>query len=123
MAPLVICSGAMYVGVPTMAPEPVTSADCRRAIPKSMIFTDPSEATRTFDGLTSRWITPRPCIGEPLQHFDDDVELALQGQRLARRDYRGEVASVHQLHRDEELAVGFAEVVDRDDGGVLQRPR
>ena len=59
IGPLVICSGAMYVGAPTMAPEPVTSADCRRAIPKSMIFTRPSLAMRTLAGLMSRWITPR----------------------------------------------------------------
>src|SRR5438309_661913 len=51
----------MYVGVPTMAPEPVTSADCSRAMPKSMIFTRPSFAMRTLAGLMSRWITPRSC--------------------------------------------------------------
>jgi len=59
IAPFVICSGAMYVGVPTIAPDPVTSADWRRAMPKSMIFTEPSEAMRTLEGLMSRWITPR----------------------------------------------------------------
>ena len=54
IAPLVICSGAMYVGVPTIAPEPVASAFCSRAIPKSMILTRPSGITRTLDGFTSR---------------------------------------------------------------------
>src|SRR2546428_356172 len=33
--------------------------DCSRAIPKSMILMPPSVAMRTFDGLMSRWITPR----------------------------------------------------------------
>src|SRR2546430_12549384 len=42
-----------------MAPDPVNSADCSRAIPKSMILMPPSVAMRTFDGLMSRWITPR----------------------------------------------------------------
>ena len=54
IAPFVICSGAMYVGVPTIAPEPVVSAFCNRAIPKSMIFTRPSGITRTLEGFTSR---------------------------------------------------------------------
>ena len=54
IAPFVICSGAMYVGVPTMAPDPVASAFWSRAIPKSMIFTRPSGMTRIFDGFTSR---------------------------------------------------------------------
>src|SRR3989442_8590283 len=56
IAPLVICSGAIYVGVPTIAPEPVASAFCSRAIPKSMILTRPSDITRTLDASRS-WIS------------------------------------------------------------------
>ena len=54
IAPLVICSGAIYVGVPTIEPDPVDSAFCSRAMPKSMILMRPSVMTRTLDGFTSR---------------------------------------------------------------------
>src|SRR3989449_1624847 len=54
------------------------------------------------------------------EHLDHDIELALERQRVVPTDDRAQVAAVHQLHRDEELVLGFAEVVDRDDVGVLQ---
>ena len=53
------------------------------------------------------------------QHLDRDVELALQRERIAQRDHVGEIAPFHQLHRDEQLTLGLAEVVHRDDVGVL----
>src|SRR3989442_182089 len=59
-------------------------------------------------------------VRQRLEHLDHDIELALERQRLVLGDDRAQVAAVDQLHRDEELVLGFAEVVDRDDVGVLQ---
>jgi len=55
------------------------------------------------------------------QHLDRDVELPLQRERIAQCDHVGEIASLDQLHRDEQLALGLAEVVHGDDVGVLDR--
>ena len=61
------CSGDMYSGVPTTAPNPVISvlsvSVCPAALatPKSITFgTGRSSyiATSTFDGLMSRWMIP-----------------------------------------------------------------
>src|SRR5205814_735222 len=60
-------------------------------------------------------------VREPLQNFDHDVELALERERLAQRDQGAQVPPIHQLHRDEQLVVRLAQVVDRDDVRVLQR--
>ena len=57
------------------------------------------------------------------EHFDGDVELALERQRIAQRDHIREIAPFHQLHGDVQLAFGLAEVVDGDDVGVLDRAR
>ena len=53
------------------------------------------------------------------QDFDRDVELPLQCERIAQRDHVGKVTALDQLHGDEELAFGFAEIVHGDDVGVL----
>ena len=54
----------MYAAVP--ASESDGGAECSRSIsvtrPKSRIFTRPSRVTSTFDGLRSRWSSPRSCI-------------------------------------------------------------
>ncbi len=64
------CSGLMYSGVPTMTPSWVKSvfsvSRCSIALatPKSITLGTgrPSwSVTRTFDGLTSRWMTPFWC--------------------------------------------------------------
>ena len=63
---------------------------------------------------------------QALQHLDHNVQLALERQRIAQRDHVAQVTPVDELHGDEELAVGFAQVVDGDDVGVLdpaRRPR
>ena len=64
-------------------------------------------------------------VGEvqPRQHFDCDVELAFERERIAQRDHVREITPFDQLHRNEELALGFAEVIDGDDVGVLERAR
>ena len=55
------------------------------------------------------------------EHFDRDVQLPLERERIPQRDHVGEIASLDELHRDEQLAFGLAEIVDRDDVGVLNR--
>ena len=63
---------------------------------------------------------------EPRQDLDRDVEFALQRERIAQSDHVGQIAAFNQFHRDEQLALGLAEVVHGDDVGVLDgagRPR
>jgi hypothetical protein len=58
--PSVTTSGAMYSKVPTTTPTLVMRDwSSARAIPKSIRVTCSSELTITFDGLMSRWTTPR----------------------------------------------------------------
>ena len=65
----IACSGAMYVGVPTVVPVAVKNAPVcifvvALAIPKSAIFTRPSAVTITFSGFRSRCTIPAcsPCV-------------------------------------------------------------
>jgi hypothetical protein len=52
----------MYRGVPTKRPRAsITNETVTRAMPKLVVFTDPSLATRTFSGLRSWWTTPWLC--------------------------------------------------------------
>ena len=70
-------SGAMYSGLPSCTPAGVAIRDpggsakrweclewnvsCRRQTPKSMTLTSPSGSTITFEGVRSRWMTPKSC--------------------------------------------------------------
>jgi len=58
---------------------------------------------------------------EPLTDLDHQVELVFQGEGLPLGDHVLELLPVQELHDDEEPAVVFAQVVDRDDVGVAQR--
>jgi len=89
--------------VPTIAPEPLASADWSRAIP----------------------MNDAALMGEvqPVEQFDDEIEFSLQRHGLAQRDDVAQVTSFDQLHGDEELALGVAQIVDRHDVRVLNRPR
>jgi hypothetical protein len=49
----------MYAGVPKIFPAFVSVEPKRRATPKSVILGTPSEETRMFVGLMSRWMIPR----------------------------------------------------------------
>ena len=60
-------------------------------------------------------------VREAHQHVDYDVELRLELQRLGADHQLLEVRAVHELHRDEEMAVELAKVVDRYDVGMLKR--
>jgi hypothetical protein len=65
-----ICSGAMYVGVPTTVCVPVRSLISAGVfeIPKSRILSrlEPSgrRVMKKFDGLISRWTMPIACASE-----------------------------------------------------------
>ncbi len=63
MSCAIACSGAMYVGVPTVVPVAVRNAPVcmfvvALAMPKSAIFTRPSEVTIRFSGFRSRCTIP-----------------------------------------------------------------
>ena len=51
-------SGARYPVFPASVPSFSRSSPAAREIPKSVIFTAPFRATRTFPGETSRCTTP-----------------------------------------------------------------
>src|SRR5262245_11074825 len=55
------------------------------------------------------------------QHLDGDIELPFEGQGIAQRDHVRQIATLDQLHRDVELSLRFAEIVYRDDVGMLDR--
>ncbi len=60
IGPIRACSGLMYRGVPSRLSCCVRDGSARRrARPKSAIQTIPRASTSRFDGLTSRWMTPR----------------------------------------------------------------
>ncbi len=58
---------------------------------------------------------------EPGKDVDDDVELRLQRKRLSQLYQVLQIHALNELHRDEEVSIRFAEVVDADDVGVLER--
>ncbi len=55
----VICSGAMYSGVPRISVRRIDSSRMTRARPKSPSFTTFSDDTKMLAGLMSRWMTRR----------------------------------------------------------------
>ena len=58
---LCTCSGDMYDGEPAMPSMREISESATSAMPKSMMRTSESCVSMMFDGLMSRWITPRVC--------------------------------------------------------------
>src|SRR3954453_11905804 len=60
-------------------------------------------------------------IREPVEKTDDEIQRVTGADRDVLRDQVGEVVSLDVLHRDEEMVVDLAEIVDRDDVRVLQR--
>jgi hypothetical protein len=51
----------MYDGEPAMPSMREISESATSAMPKSMMRTSESCVSMMFDGLMSRWITPRVC--------------------------------------------------------------
>ena len=58
---------------------------------------------------------------ESAEDVDDDVELVDEWESDVSGREVLEVLTLDELHRDEQVAVDFAEVVDRDDVRVLER--
>ena len=59
-------------------------------------------------------------LGEALGGLDGDVEELLRRQRLARGDELAQGLALDELHGDVDGPVGLADVVDRQDVGVVQ---
>src|SRR5688572_24984085 len=60
-------------------------------------------------------------VREAHQNVDDDVELCLKLEWLLARHQLLEIGPVEELHRDEEVTIHLAEVVDGYDVGMLER--
>ena len=79
-----ICSGAMYLGVPITKPGRVrsesgliVSSGSGRARPKSSSFT-PCGVRKTLDGLRSRWTMPRACRAESAASISSAMGMACE---------------------------------------------
>ena len=62
----------------------------------------------------------RMRLGETVGGLHRDVEKPLRRERFSRRQEFAKRLSVHELHRDVGRPVGFADVVDGQDVGVVQ---
>ena len=115
----------MKAGVPIIWPSIVSVASPASLLarPKSVRYTWSSRSISTFEGLTSRWITPIPCamferlgqrgdpVGGPGESGTLDAELV------------GEVPALDQGADQVWFAVELAGVVHRDDVGMAQGRR
>ena len=75
----------------------------------------------TLAGLTSRWIeTLLVRLVERTRHLLDVEERLPERERPFLLDQRPEVATLDVAHRDVQMALGLAGVVDRDDVRVVE---
>ena len=89
-----------------------------------MIFTNPLDVTKTFAGLMSRWMTPRRVRGgEALGDLRWRAREAASRRQRPLVEQGLEALALEELHRDEVVAVLFADVVDRADVRVVQDRR
>ena len=120
----------MYSGVPQIerssaSRTPVT----RRAMPKSTILTDVDAGAALVDddvvALRSAWTTPARCASSmPASDWHDDVDHALDAERVLVDQELGQRRALDVLHREVEQAVGRLAVVDdRDAVGMVQARR
>ena len=116
------CSGAMYCGVPSSEPLSVRSASPSRSLarPKSTTLGSPSAVIRTFDGLRSRWTTPRrwACSTAPASVRISRARLV--GGPRGPRQGRGEAPARHVLEDDDRAALVLTDLEDLDDVRVLE---
>ena len=86
------------------------------ARPKSITRTWPAPSSMTFAGFRSRCSTPRSCAAaRPAHSCRAMLERLVFGQASDAAQRRGEILAVDVLHREEELAVDFADVVHAAD--------
>src|SRR5947208_16759911 len=123
------CSGDMYPTVPMTVPAPVAvrtgDAPCgssgrMRANPKSRIFSRPSNVRKRFSGFRSRlmipfaWAAPKPSAIAPYLH-------RLPPGKSGSHDAASQRCPFEQLGHDVRGALVLADVVDREDVGMIQR--
>ena len=126
-----ICSGAMYAGVPITRSRLRDERDRRArrgdrhtARPKSRIFSRPSAVRMTFSGFRSRCTMPAACaLGERRARARAPSPASRRRRPPARRDLFAQRAAVDELGRDEQLAVDLLERVHRADARMRQAPR
>ena len=119
----------MYRGVPMhhtrageVLPLAVEFAVSGRASPKSSSFT-PWAVRKTFDGLRSRWITPRACSADSAASISSATGTASGTLNGAAPQALREDLALEQLHRDEELAAVLSNLVDLADVGMVHARR
>ena len=121
-----------------LAGRPAVPAPCRPACPrasdrlppaiaarpKSVMRTSPLPSIITLAGLRSRCSTPRSCAAaSPAQSWRAMLERLVLWQPADAPQQRRQILAVHVLHREERVAVGFADVVDAADVRVRDLAR
>ena len=130
----------MYCGVPITfpasvrrwtdpAPPPGATDGVRRfcpsvptslANPKSATFTRPWRSSRMFSGLMSRWTIPWSWAYCSASQICGTMASASRGDNPPGFEQMPQVHPVHELHEEEEQPVGLAELVERDDAGMIE---
>ena len=94
------------------------------AIPKSVIRTSPSSSMSTFAGLRSRCRTPCACAAARPAHSWRAMSTTFSdGSRPTRRSSAARSSPSNELHREEDPALGFADVEDAAHRGMRDLPR
>ena len=115
------CSGDMYSTVPAIeAPSRTPLSPSALARPKS-VRKARSPSIRMLCGLTSRWTMPAAWAASSASATWPSSSIASRrAQRAAGGDPPLQVAALDQPHRDDQLAVLLAGVVDGDDARVVE---
>ena len=74
-----------------------------------------------FDGLTSRWTSPRSWARSSALATWVSRSIACAADRGPCRNRRPQVGSFDVAHRDEQVTVGLARLVDRNDVRMVDR--
>ena len=76
-----------------------------------------------FAGLRSRWTTPRSCAAASPGQLSCDLDRPIFRKPADPFERRGEIFAVDVLHREIQIALDLADVVDATDVGMRDLPR
>ena len=117
-----ICSGAVYPGVPNAGPRrpalAPTGPTC--AMPKSRTLTRPPGVTAMLDGLRSRCTTPASCAEASASASCMPMSTAGSNRHRATAQACRQRLALDVLHHDMELPLVVEHVVDGRDIGMVQ---
>ena len=113
-------AGTLCVGAHRVDPDG-SRTGTSLARPKSSTLTWPDSVIITFAGLTSRWTMPAAWAAARPRATSTAMRSASGTARRPARQPLPQALALHALHRDPGAPLGvLADVVDRDDVGVVQ---